>query len=129
MAALAGKGGAVKIDTTAAAYVESWELSISDEVYDATGLGATSKAKVPHGLPENSWSITWKACDMSDASTLAFLTAIQAGTSIKLNLFQDGSKYWKMETAYVTGFTTGATVDGLVTGSAEGTCDGNPAYT
>lgn len=129
MAAIAGKGGAVKIDTTAAAYVESWELSISDEVYDATGLGATARAKVAHGLPENSWSITWKAMDMSDASTLAFLTAIQAGTSMKLNLYESSTKYWKMATAYVTGFTTGATVDGLVTGTAEGTCDGNPAYT
>jgi hypothetical protein len=109
--------------------VESWELSISDEVFEATGLGATARAKVPHGLPENSWSITWKALDMSDASTLAFLTAIQAGSSMKLNLYQDGTKYWKMATAYITGFTTGAAVDGLVTGSAQGTCDGNPAYT
>ncbi len=130
MAAIQGKGGSVKSGSDAVAFVESWELGLSDEALETTGLGATARAYVGRGLPAGTFSLTWRALDNSDTATAALRAAMldNATNTITLSLYESSTKYWSC-TGIVTGFTQNTPVDGLVTGSCQGTCSGAITYT
>lgn len=120
------------VGASTAAFVESWEMSVEDEALETTGLGGTAKTFIGRGLPGTTFNINWRAADMSDTATLAFLTAVQANaTGVTLLLYVSGSKYYTSaaSSAFITSLTTGATVDGLVTGSASGVVSGAMTYT
>jgi hypothetical protein len=129
MTAIVGKNGKVKQGTNELAYVESWELSISDEALETTGLGATARTYVGRGLPENTGTVTWRALDNSGTGEAAIRSAALAGTSVALDLYESATKYWKIEAAYITSFSQTVNVDELVSGSFEFTISGAPEYT
>jgi hypothetical protein len=130
MAAIAGKGGKVLQGANTLAFVESWELGISDEALESTGLGATARTYIGRGLPVNTGSITWRALDNSGTGEAALRAAALAnGTSVALKLYESATKYWDCATCIVTGFSQSVNVDGLVTGSLQFTVSGAPAYT
>jgi len=130
MSAIAGRGGSVVQGANVLTFVESWELSISDETLETTGLGATGKTFIGRGLPENSGTINWRALDNSGTGEAALRAAAQAnGTSVTLNLYESGTKYWACTTCYVKSFSQQVGVDGLVSGSLGFVVSGNPTYT
>ena len=128
MAAIAGKGGKVMQGAAAVAFVESWDLGISDEALQTTGLGATARTYIGRGLPENTGSLTWRALDNSDTASAAIRAAALAGTELALDLYESATKYWDCQ-VIVTSFSQSVTVDGLVTGSFNFTVTGAPVYT
>lgn len=132
MAAIQGRGGKVMVASATAAFVENWTLNIEDEALETTGLGSTSKSFIGRGLPGTTASITFRALDLSDTATLAFLTAAQANaTGVTLLLYTSASKYFTSaaSSAFVTSLTCEASVDGLVTGSADLQLSGVATYT
>ena len=128
MAAIAGKGGKVMQGASTLAFVESWEMSVSDEALETTGLGATARSYVGRGLPTNTGTLTYRALDNSDTGTAAIRAAALAGTELALDLYESATKYWDCQ-VFVTTFSQSTSVDGLVTGSFGFTINGAPAYT
>jgi hypothetical protein len=132
MAAIAGKSGKVMVGAATVAFVNDWSANISDALLETTGLGAaTGKTYIANGLPDNGFSINWKATDLGDAGTLTFLTNIQAGTGCTLLLYTSATKYFTSaaSSAFIESFDIGASVDGLVAGSASGKASGGFTYT
>ena len=132
MAAIQGRGGKVMVGADTAAFVEEWTLNIEDEVLDTTGLGSTTRTYIGRGLPDTSWSINFKALDLSDTATAAFLTAAQANASgITLLLYTSATKYFTSaaSSAFVTSLSCTTHVDNSVTGSASGKVSGAMTYT
>lgn len=130
MAAIAGKGGKVMQGANTLTFVESWELSISDEALETTGLGATTRTYIGRGLPVNTGSVTWKALDNSGTGEAALRAAALAnGTSVALKLYESATKYWDCTVCFITSFSQSVGVDGLVAGSFQFTCGAAPAYT
>ena len=120
------------VGAAAVAMVETWEMNIEDEALDTTGLAATSASCIGRGLPKTTFNITWKALDMSDTATLAFLTAVQANaTGVTLLLYVNATKYYTSaaSSAFITSLTCNTSVDGLVTGTASGVVSGVMTYT
>jgi hypothetical protein len=128
MAAIAGKAGWVKVGSDSVAMVESWDVSISDEALQTTGLGATYRSYIGRGLPEGTGSLTWRALDLTDTASLVLKAAMLANTTpITLSLSDDGTNHWG-SSAVVTGFTHTTPVEGLVTGSCQFTLTGAITY-
>lgn len=128
MAAIAGKGGSVKQGANALAMVESWEMSISDEALETTGLGASARTYIGRGLPQNTGTVNYRALDNSDTGTAAIRAAALAGTELALDLYESATKYWDCQ-VIITSFGQQTNVDGLVAGSFGFTITGAPAYT
>ena len=128
MAAIAGKGGKVMQGSAAVAFVESWELNISDEALETTGLGATTRSYIGRGLPENTGSLTFRALDNADTATAAIRAAALAGTELALDLYESASKYWDCQ-VIITSFSQSVSIDGVVGGSFSFTVTGAPTYT
>jgi hypothetical protein len=132
MAAKQGRGGKVMVGASTAAFVESWDMTIEDEVLETTGLGSSSFSGIGRGLPKTSFNITWRALDLSDTATLAFLTAVQANaTGVTLLLYESASKYYTSaaSSAFITSMTHTTSINGAVTGSASGVVSGVMTYT
>lgn len=130
MSAKAGRGGKVMVGANTVAFVETWTADISDELYDTSGLGSTSRTYVPQVLPAEGWTINWRALDNSDTATAAIRGAILAGTGLTLLLYEDSTKYWTSAAsgAFVSNFSQSVGVDGLVTGSCSGQFSGGVTY-
>jgi len=130
MAAIAGKGGKVMQAGNTLAFIESWELGISDEALETTGLGAAARTYIGRGLPENTGTVNFRALDNSEAGIAAIrAAALNNSTAVALKLYESASKYWDCATAIITSYNQSTTVDGLVTGSFAFTVSGAPAYT
>lgn len=130
MAAIQGRGGKVLQGANTLAFVENWELGISDEALETSALGSTARTYVGRGLPTNTGSCSFRALDNSDTGTAAIRAAALAnGTTIALKLYESATKYWDCATVIITGFSQSVSVDGLVTGSFQFTVSGAPAYT
>lgn len=129
MAAITGKSGKVMQGENTLVFVESWELSVSDEALETTGLGATNRTYVGLGLPERTGTVTWKALDNSGTGEAAVRAAALAGTSVALKLYESATKYWDIATAYITSFSQSTPIDGTVAGSFAFTVSGVLAYT
>ena len=117
MATKIGRAGAVKIATTAVANIESWKLDFEDETVDITGLGATTRSHLGVGLPTISGSCKFTALDNADASTVLVKAGLTGGTTVALNLYEDGTKYWACPTTYITSFSVETSVGGVVSGA------------
>jgi hypothetical protein len=129
MATKIGRAGAVKIGATAVANVDSWDLTFDDKVVDITGLAATTRSSIGVGLPEIKGSVKFTALDNADAATILVKAGLSGGTTVALNLYEDGTKYWAMATAWITNFKVSTSVGGAVTGSFDFTCSGACTYT
>lgn len=127
MAACSGSGGKVMVSSDTVAFVESWDLDISDEALETTGLGASARTFIGRGLPALGGSLTFRALDNSDTATAALRAAVLAGTSVALKLYESATKYWGGD-AIVTGYKQTTNVDGLVTGSIDFQCTGSWSY-
>lgn len=132
MAIKQGIGGKVMVGANTAANVESWEMQISNETLDTTGLGASGRAFVGRGLPEFTFTVNFKALDLADTATLALkAAAVSNSTGVTLLLYEDGTKYWTSaaSSAYIDSYSETASVDGLVTGTISGKVSGVMTYT
>lgn len=130
MAAICGKGGKVMVSSDTVAYVENWELTINGaELSDITALGASAKSYLSCGLPSATGRISWKALDNSDTATAALRTAILAGSSVAIKLYETSAKYYDITSAYLSDLSQTVSVDGPVTGSCSFTCAAMPEYT
>lgn len=130
MAAIAGRGGKVMQGANTLVYVESWELSVSDEAIETTGLGATSRSYIGRGLPENTGTVNWRALDNSATGEAALrAAALDNSTTVALKLYESATKYWNCATCIITSFSQSTSIDGAVTGSFGFTVSGAPAYT
>ena len=129
MAALSGKGGTVYSGASKLAFVEEWTTDISDEALETTGLGDTTRSYIGRGLPERTFSFTWRALDMTDTGSLAAYTqaATNSGTVLTLHLYTTGTTGWSGN-GIVTAFSASTNVDGLLTGSCSGTVTGAWTY-
>lgn len=128
MAATSGKSGKVMVSTNTVAFVESWDLDISDEALETTGLGGSARSYIGRGLPALSGSLSFRALDNSDTATAALRAAMLGGSSVSLKLYDSASTYWS-GSALITGYKETANVDGLVTGSIDFVCTGTWSYT
>lgn len=116
MAAVAGKGGSVKINGTpviTVALVDQWSGDLNQELYDATSLGDTWKSDVA-GLKNFSGRFTGKWDVTGGAGQTVLHNAILNGVTVGLNLLVDSINGYEL-TANLSKFSTSDPVNGLVT--------------
>ena len=97
MAAVAGKGGEIKIGANTVAEVQEWSLDIESEMLDTTAMlaGGTTWKTFIAGL--NGWTVSVEfKWDMSDTNgQKAFQDAILAGSSVaSVELYTNASNYY-----------------------------------
>ena len=88
MAALAGKGGLVKVGANTVAHINDWELSPSSNIMDITSFGDTWKNKLA-GLFDSTTKCSG-FYDMSDTNgQKALWDAFTGGTTVSVVLYTD----------------------------------------
>jgi predicted secreted protein len=112
MAALAGKGGSIKLGTNAVAEMGEWSLDLELDTQEDTAFGDDWKSYLA-GLKgwSGSGSGRW---DMTDTNgQKAIQDALLNGTALTLKLYVDATHNYS-GSAFVTGLSPSATVDGMV---------------
>jgi predicted secreted protein len=116
MAAVAGKGGAVKIAGTpviTVALVDQWSGDLNQEIYDVTSLGDTWKSDVA-GLKKFTGSLSGKWDVTGGAGQTVLHNSMLNGVTVSLDLLTDGVNGYEL-TAFLTKFSTSNPVNGVVT--------------
>jgi len=115
MAAIAGKGGLVKVGTTnTVAEVTSWTNDIAIDMLDSTSLGDDWREYVA-GLAGATGSVECNWDVVTDTNgQAAFQTAALAGTTVTLDLYVNATNYYS-GTAYISNVSISDPVDDLVT--------------
>lgn len=113
------------------ANVESWTMEIPGApLTEIQGLGATAKSLLVTGLPgPATGTVNWRALDNSATAEAAIRAACLAGTSLALDLYESGTKYWDGADAYITSFSHNVSTEGPVSGSFAFTFGTVPTYT
>lgn len=128
MAAIAGKGGSAKIGANTIAEVTSWSLDISSDMLDSTSLGDNWREFIA-GLKGATASIEVKWDLPTDTNgQVALQTAMLNGTTVTLNLYTNGTKYYS-GSAYVSSLSIEDPVEDLVTATFEAQFTGAITYT
>ena len=102
MAALSGTAGSVVYATTVGAIAE-WSLDLSHSPVETTAFGNDWQTYVP-SIRGATGSFSGNF-DHADASQQNTGTALLAGTAVALKLYLDGTKYFNIASAYVTGWS------------------------
>lgn len=129
--AVAGKGGAVKINgtpVTTVALVNDWAGSITQALYPSEALGDqwttdVSGMQTMTGTVKGMWSVT------SDAGQTALHNAILNGLTVGLNLQTNGAGDGYDLTAHISQFDTDNPVNGLVAFTANFRSHGQVFFT
>lgn len=114
--AVAGKGGAVKVNGTpviTVALVDTWSGDLNQDLYDQTSLGDTWKSDVV-GLKQLTGRVTGKWDVTGDTGQTLLHNAILNGATVGLNLLTTGVDGYEL-TANLSKFSTSNPVNGLVT--------------
>ncbi len=114
--AIAGKGGAVKINSTpvtTVALIESWNATLSANLYDQTSLGDSWSSDVA-GIKTLTGTISGKWNVTTDPGQTTLHNAILNGVTVGLDLLVDSTNGYEL-TANLSDFQTTDPVNGLVT--------------
>lgn len=130
MAAFSGTAGSVVLVGTAGTVVggiSEWSFDGSMSPVETTEFGATFDTYVP-SVRNVTGSFSGNK-DNSNTTQLAVQTAWINGSAISLSLYENGTKYWSIGTAYITsmGNTVGVKGKGEATFSFQGS--GPATYT
>lgn len=89
MAVVKGQGGVIQIATIAVGHLKSYELEKTVEPVETTAMEDTQKSYIG-GLEDGTCSITafW---DSSDAGQEDLRDALDAGTTVTVNIYPSGS--------------------------------------
>lgn len=114
--AIAGKGGAVKINGTpviTVALIDKWDGNLTQALYDQTSLGDSWTSDVT-GLKDFKGTISGKWDITADTGQTTLHNAILNGVTVGLNLLVDGVNGYEL-TANLDSFQTSDPVNNLVT--------------
>lgn len=111
MSVLKGKAAYVKIGANTMIQTDDWTLNIDDGLEEITDHGDSWAVR-------ESLILDWNATvelrtDWSDTAQAAIKTAVLAGTSVTLNLYESASKYWS-GTAFIDNISQSAPAAGIV---------------
>jgi predicted secreted protein len=127
MAAIAGKGGSVKIAANTVAEVSTWSMDISADMLDSTSLGDDWREYIA-GLNGATGSVEVKWDIPNDANGQAAMqTALLNGTTVTLNLYVNDTNYYS-GSAYISSLSVEDPVEDLVTATFEAQFTGAVTY-
>lgn len=119
--ALAGKGGAVRVNgtpVTTVALIDQWTATLTEAMYDQTALGDNWTSDVA-GIYTMTGSVTGKWDVTSDSGQTALHNAILNGATVGLDLLTDSANGHGYEgTFHIDSFATTTAVNNLVTFTA-----------
>lgn len=113
MAALSGTAGSVVYTTggtTAAGEIAEWSLDLSHAPVETTAFGDTWERYVP-SIRGATGSFAGNF-DNSDTVQTNLRNAMLGGSALSLRCYVNGSNYFSIGTAYLTGMSPSISVDG-----------------
>lgn len=129
MAAIAGKGGQVRVGAAVVADVQEWTADIEKDTAESTALGASWKTAIPT-LKGGSGSLSMSFNMTDTAGQKAIQDSFFNDTLVTLNLdtASSGTLRTYSGSAWVTKFSTGVKVDDRVTYDVDFQFDGAVAF-
>lgn len=118
MAALSGTAGSVVYTTggtTTVGEIREWSLDLSHSPVDVTAFGDVWERYVP-SIRGATGSMSGNF-DNSDTAQGNLNSAMLGGSAIALRLYVNGTNYFNVGTAYLTGQSPSVSVDGKVDNS------------
>lgn len=110
MASFNGIGGSVVIGGTVVGGITEWSLDASMSPVETTEFGESNDSYIP-STRTRTGSFSGNT-DQGDTMQAALLTAFDAGSAVALKLYEDGTHYWNVGTAYITGISDSLSVKG-----------------
>lgn len=114
MTVASGTAGSVVVGTVAAGHTQEWSLSFSRDAVEITGMGQTAREYIP-GVYGFTGSFSM-AKDISDAAEVALKAAALGAGTVALKL-HEGTAYYSIGTAIITGMSPALSFDGASTNS------------
>lgn len=129
MAAIAGKGGQVRIGAAVVADVQEWTADIEKDTAESTALGASWKTAIPT-LKGGSGSLAMSFNMADTTGQKAMQDSFFNDTLVTLNLdtASSGTLRTYSGSAWVTKFSTGVKVDDRVTYDVDFQFDGAVSF-
>ena len=121
MAVQSGTAGSVVVGTATVARVTEWSLSLSREAVEISGMGQGWRDFLP-GIAGATGSFS-AAEDLADPGQQALLTAALGAGTVGLKLHQ-GTAFYNIGTAIITGRNPSLSFDGATTTSYDFTVSG-----
>lgn len=112
MAALSGTAGSVVYmtgGTTLVVGIGEWSLDIGAETVETTAFGDSWRTHIA-GIRQFSGSFSGRG--ETDASAATLRNAVLGGSAIALRLYDSGTTYYNVASAFFTGLSPSVTFDG-----------------
>jgi len=113
MAAFSGTAGSVTCHTGGtilATSISEWSLDGSMSPVETTSFGEVWDSFIP-SVRNATGSFSGNR-EQADTGQTALVNSFLGGSAIILRLYENGTKYWLVGTAYITGITNGLSVKG-----------------
>ncbi len=124
MAVASGTAGSVVVGTVAVGHVSEWSISFSREAVEIPGMGLAAREYIPGIYGFTGTFSTSK--DIADAGEVALKAAALGAGTVALKLYE-GTAYYNVGTAILTGMNPALSYDGAATNSYDFTGSGTLA--
>lgn len=122
MAVYSGTAATARIGTVTTSEIKEWSLDLGQNVVDVTAFSEEWERKIS-GIRNATGSFSGNFDD-TDTNQLALINALLNGTSTNLRLYLNGTKYFNIGTAFVTGTSPSTSYDGAAQTSYSFTASG-----